>query len=132
VKRLFLFAVVLMFSSGCATILKQKSVDVAINTQPAGANVFLDGNRVGVTPLVLNLSHKRPVFLSFKKDGYEDMSHKIDNHIVPGWIVTSFICDAFPAIIDLATESAFSLNETNVCVTLEPKSNCAQVDKVVK
>ena len=106
--------------TGCATILKQKSVDVAVNTEPEGANVFLNGNRVGKTPITLNLPHKHSVVLVFRKDGYEEMSHRIDKHLVGGWLVVSFLCDVLPAGIDLATQSAWSLDETNVMVKLDP------------
>ena len=122
-KKLINAAILFVFiiqMTGCATILKQKSVDVAVNTEPEGANVFLDGNSVGKTPLTLNLPHKRSVVLVFRKDGYEEMSHRIDKHLVGGWLVVSFLCDVIPAGIDLATQSAWSLNETKVMVKLDP------------
>ncbi len=119
IKSVALFVFIISLT-GCATILKQKSVDVAVNTDPEGANVFINGNRVGRTPVTLNLSHKRPVVLVFRKDGYEEMSHRIDNHIVGGWMVASVLCDVIPAGIDLATQSAWSLNETKVMVKLDP------------
>ncbi len=122
-KKIINFIVLLIFIiniTGCATILKQKSVDVAVNTDPEGANVFIDGGRVGRTPVTLNLSHKHPVVLVFKKTGYEEMSHRIDNHMVVGWILASFACDVYPVFIDLASGAAYSLNETKVNVKLDP------------
>ena len=118
---LLLGFVFLVSCTGCATILKKKSVDVEINSEPAGADVFIDNNRVGRTPLTINLPHRNPAVVGLKKEGYEDITHTIDNHLVHGWLIVSLLCDGFPAIIDLATKSAFSLNENKINIKLDPK-----------
>lgn len=46
------------------------AVDIMVNSEPGGAQVFVDGNLSGLTPLVLS-SMASPKILRFSLDGYE-------------------------------------------------------------
>ena len=64
-------AVLLAVSSGCATIFRPFPTQrVTIESHPPGARVFIDGEDVGVTPMVAALSRRRAEYgLRFKKAG---------------------------------------------------------------
>jgi len=47
----------LLLSGGSATIIKGTSQPVTINTYPPGANVFVDNQPVGVSPVTVSLKH---------------------------------------------------------------------------
>ena len=53
-------AVLLAASSGCATVLRPFPTQrVKVESDPPGARVFIDGEDVGVTPMVAGLSRRR-------------------------------------------------------------------------
>ena len=64
-------AVLLALSSGCATILRPFPTQrVRVESHPPGARVFIDGEDVGVTPMVAALSRRRAEYgLRFEKAG---------------------------------------------------------------
>ena len=48
----------LAFSSSCAMLFNDKTVDVSINSNPTGADIFIDGKSYGKTPANLKLEPK--------------------------------------------------------------------------
>ncbi len=75
---LLLTIVVIVSVTGCATLFKQKSRTVNFDSAPQGAVVYINGNRMGKTPMPLNLSNKQAVTVTFKKEGYEDKTYIIN------------------------------------------------------
>ena len=120
----FLVLVLLITLSGCATILKDKETQIAVHSNPEGAEVFLGEGRhqmrVGRTPAVLTLENKDDAFLTFRKDGYEETTYVDKSEIAHGWMLASFICLVVPAIMDLASKNARDLREKEIKVTLDP------------
>ncbi|TRZ93695.1 PEGA domain-containing protein [bacterium] len=123
-KRLIAVFLVTLFLSGCATILKNKYAEVKIDSEPQGADVFIGKGRramrMGRTPVALQLYNKKPAYLTFKKEGYEDTTYIIRNRISHGWMLFSFLCAIGPAFIDGVSRNAYSLRETEVKVKLDP------------
>ena len=65
-------AVVLVASlSGCATILRGTEHGVGIATAPAGAEVIVDNQNLGVTPVAATLRRKDNHHIVIRMDGYE-------------------------------------------------------------
>src|SRR5437867_877808 len=77
-------AVVLL--TGCATLFAAKNSPVAMQTNPSGAEVWIDGNKMGVTPLSLELSAKKSYVITFKKEGQEATA-TINNGVGAGWVI---------------------------------------------
>jgi len=115
-----LLAVALVVSlSGCATILAGKGpVNVPTNTDPAGAEVFLDGNRLGTTPVTVQVERKKPHTLVFKKAGYKDASCLLGTSTGAGWVILDVITGIVPIVIDAVTGD-WSKVSGNCSLTLE-------------
>ncbi len=88
-------AVVAIVLSGCATLFTRPSQQVPIDSEPPGAQVFVDGSFVGTTPITLQLE-KRSEYEIVLRIGDRQQSvtlhSSIDNAIVgfdvaPGLIV---------------------------------------------
>lgn len=64
-------AVLLAVSSACATVLRPFPTQrVRVESDPPGAQVFIDGEKVGVTPMVTGVSRRRAEHgLRFEKEG---------------------------------------------------------------
>ncbi|MBA3022674.1 MAG: PEGA domain-containing protein [Gammaproteobacteria bacterium] len=56
--------------SGCATVIKGTEQTLTFNSQPDGAQVILDGQPVGVTPLIMKVKKNHVSSVTVKKDGY--------------------------------------------------------------
>ncbi|MFV2081569.1 MAG: PEGA domain-containing protein [bacterium] len=61
----------LFLSMGCATVMKGTSQDVTIDSNPQGAQVFVDGGIMGETPLTLNLKKNAYDNIMVKKEGFK-------------------------------------------------------------
>lgn len=72
-RTLPIFCVAFLVSaiSGCATIIHGPTQDVTILSNPPGANVTIDGQTAGKTPLRVTMKRREePYTLTFAKDGY--------------------------------------------------------------
>lgn len=59
----------LIFLASSCSFFNDKTVDVAINSTPPGADVFIEGRNYGRTPLTLNIEPK-PYSVVLVKEGY--------------------------------------------------------------
>ena len=105
--------------SSCATIFKGPSNNVDLNSNPQGAEVYVNGNYRGDTPIKLKLESKQTYTLEFKKEGYKTKTITITNHVGVGWIVLDVICGLIPVIIDAVTGSWYELDQKNVNAVLD-------------
>ena len=61
---------VMAVSSGCSFFVSDtQSINVSSN--PTGASVTVNGNRVGATPLSTNIPRRDSAMITVEKDGYE-------------------------------------------------------------
>jgi hypothetical protein len=67
--RLFALAALLGFASSCAMMFNEKTVDVSINSNPMGADVFINGKNYGKTPVTINIEPKNYI-ATVSKEGY--------------------------------------------------------------
>jgi PEGA domain len=61
---------ILFCCSGCATIIHGKNQEVIVKTEPAGAQVDIDGIEAGETPLILTLPRKQDHVVNVSMEGY--------------------------------------------------------------
>lgn len=106
--------------TGCATLLARKTTPVSMNSNPVGAEVWIDGNRAGTTPVTVTLDHKDEHVIVFTKEGYTETSCRINRKVGAGWVVLDVVLGLLPVIVDAATGSWNSL-DADVCnVQLAP------------
>jgi len=112
---------VVMLTAGCATIFKQKERVVSFETEPQGAAIYIDGNRMGKTPLPIKLSNKKTVTVTFRKEGYEDKTYIINTHVGCGWVVLDVLGGFIPIIIDAVSGNWDNLETTSIKGLLDIK-----------
>ena len=101
-SRTLLFVVALAVS-GCATVLNQGPDQVHLQTDPNGAEVILDGRRVGTTPVDLELDASRRYQLLFAKPGYRDFGLDLVGEVQALWVVLDIFMGIWPLAVDAAT-----------------------------
>ncbi len=106
---------------GCATLFNQKSRTVAFDSDPQGATILINGHRMGTTPMPMHLSNKKPVTVTFRKEGYEDKTYIINTKTGTGWVILDCLGGFIPVIIDAVTENWYNLDTSEVKVLLDVK-----------
>ena len=111
---------VLCFSfASCATLFKGNSSKVDFNSNPQGAQVYVNGNPMGETPIRVKLESKGNYAIEFRKEGFKTKTFNITNHVGAGWIILDIITGLLPVIVDAATGSWYELDQKNVNAILE-------------
>lgn len=109
----------LFLLSGCATLFKGTKEEVNFNSNPQEAEVFVNGVKMGKTPLAIKLETKKTYVIEFKKEGYESTAYNITNKVGAGWVVLDVLAGLVGVIVDAATGAWYSLDQKNVNAVLE-------------
>lgn len=106
--------VILAVAAGCGTLFNSSTKAVSMSSTPTEAEVFIDGNRMGVTPVTLELDNQENHAVVFRKDGYEDVTCDIQTTVGAGYVILDILGGLVPVIIDAATGEWESL-DSEVC-----------------
>lgn len=90
-----------VISLSCGTIMHGSSQNIGITSAPTGANVTIDNQKFGVTPLVADLSRKSDHIISFELEGYQKADLTITKS-VSGWVWGNII---FGGLIGLVVDA---------------------------
>jgi hypothetical protein len=105
--------------SGCATVFHGSHERMSVDSDPRGAEVYINDKYSGDTPLRIKLWSGAIYRIEFRKEGYRPKVVNISNHIGVGWIVLDVITGLVPVLIDAVTGSWFSLDQHFVDAALE-------------
>jgi hypothetical protein len=103
---------------GCATVFKGPNEHVSLNSDPRGAEVYINDAYMGDTPLRIKLEARHGYRIEFRKEGYKPKVVTISNHIGAGWVVLDVITGLVPVLIDAVTGSWYGLDQTHVNAAL--------------
>jgi hypothetical protein len=75
-KPILTTALLLLVSAGvgCGTLFNAKRKTVTFASEPAGADILVNGNRVGSTPYQMELEQGKPYTITFRKAGHHDVT----------------------------------------------------------
>ena len=114
-KRKLILAV-LVFVTGCATIVHGPSKSIRVTTEPAGATASINGQEV-TTPGSVEVERDRTYVVIVKKPGYETQTVEIKKAFNP-WILGNLLF--VPAVIvDVITGSFWELEPGQIYLELE-------------
>lgn len=102
-KRITLL-ITAMLLSGCAGVFKGTTQVVTFNSNPSGADVIIDGNNMGQTPLSVKLKKNKYKNVLIKKNGYKNITHPLDTSYDPVTLV-NVVWDS--STTDLITGAAY-------------------------
>lgn len=114
-------AMLAILISGCATLSGAGKKEVTISSDPSGAQVYLNGDFVGETPVQHTVNPRDVPTLSIRKEGYKSASYSfktVHNKKVRGNVALGplyFIGEG----IDGMTSSYMTVEEDEVHITLE-------------
>lgn len=114
-------ACMLLGTTGCATFLNSKYQNLAVTSDPSDARVSINGTLVGKTPLVTRVNGTKEQIIEISKEGYATRMVVVTTSIGAGWIIADVLTGFAPLIVDAATGSWNSLDNSFVNVALEKK-----------
>lgn len=120
-NRIFLFliiAIALLLSS-CATILSTKTETIQVNSQPPGAEVFVNGSPQGFTPANVVLEKNRNYNIEVRKEGFAPYSTNVTRNMSWLWMGLNVITGVPLGIaVDWVTEKGKTFNKSSIHVPL--------------
>lgn len=108
----------LLLASGCVSIIKGTSQTLSFNSEPEGAEVWIDGKSFGHTPLAVSLKKNRYSVVTFKKKGYRTQTVPIESSY-DGLALLNIFWDL--STTDLITGAAYEYAPTMYFAPLSPK-----------
>lgn len=112
----------LLSFNSCATLFGKKSHALAIGSEPHGAEVYVNGFKMGITPVELNLKADKSYTIEFRKEGYQTVSRVVNTKVGAGWIVLDVLGGVIPVIVDAATGNWNKLDQDAVNAVLEEQN----------
>lgn len=103
----------------CATLFGKKSHALAVGSDPAGAEVYVNGFKMGNTPLELNLKADKSYTIEYRKEGYQSVTRIVNTKVGAGWIVLDVLGGLIPIVVDAATGNWNKLDQDTVNAVLE-------------
>ena len=93
-KKFFMAVLVTAMVSvnfGCALLISGKTQQVTFDSNPAKADVYVDGSKAGVTPCVVIMHRsKMPPKVEIKKEGYDDARVAVASRL-NYWVIANII-----------------------------------------
>lgn len=105
--------VALAVQVSCALMFKGRTAGVSFNSEPGGAQVFVNGELKGLTPVVLELRTDEKYRIELRREGYSPEIVTLTNHIGVGWIILDILFWPF-VLVDAATGAWYSFDEENI------------------
>lgn len=128
--------VLLMVLAGCATIFKGEHADVDVSSTPSNVDVYIKNNHRGTTPATLSLERDEDHMITFKKDGYKDVTIEVEKDFDA---VTTIVGNIFSwgllgVAVDFGTGAAYSLEPAQLRANLEElkRADIIDVNKMKK
>ena len=120
-NKLILFLCISTFF-GCATLFAPITSPLSLNSEPNQSDVYVNGYKMGSTPLKLELKADKSYTIEFRKKGYESVIRVINTKIGSGYILLDILGGIIPLIIDASTGAWNKLDQDAVnAVLIEQK-----------
>jgi hypothetical protein len=114
----FLLVSFVFVLSNCATLFKGTTEEVNFGSDPLTADVYVNGQLMGQTPMALTLKVNKTYTIEFRKEGYKSQTYTINNTVGAGWIILDVLAGLVGVIVDAATGAWYSLDQNNVSAVL--------------
>lgn len=89
-KYVIVLALLIVNTLGCSTIIKGSSQTITVTSEPSNAEVIIDGNPMGKTPLSVNLKKNQYSTITVKKVGFNPQLRQIGKSYDPVTLLSLF------------------------------------------
>tara|TARA_R110002096_G_scaffold408075_1_gene606972 strand:- start:83716 stop:84111 length:396 start_codon:yes stop_codon:yes gene_type:complete len=119
---------VLMLSAlllaSCATLFNDDSRSVMVTSSPSGAEITINGNAHGVTPMKISVNDHERLSVTIRKAGFHPAGCYINTSVEAIWVIldVALFFAVVPLVVDLVTGDWSSLKSEFCSVNLLPMS----------
>lgn len=121
------FGLVALVGSGCASIISGSKQQISVNSNINNAEVYLDGELLGKTPLTLKVKRGKEGPLVVKADGYEDYSFAINKSINSVFWVNILIGGTLGSSTDYSSGAMYEYEPSTFFADLTPQNASEEV-----
>jgi len=114
IQSILLVSLVALLTS-CAGIINGTSQSITVTSTPEGAEVFIDGNNMGETPLTVKLKKNKYDNIMVKKSGYKTVTRPISK-VYDNTALLNIFWDL--STTDMITGAAYEYEPSNYNFTL--------------
>ncbi len=120
-RGIALLVAILAFSS-CATILAKDTRSVVVTSNPAGAQILVNGAEIGTTPTRISVNDHNRLEIVIRKTGFHSGGCYINTSVRALWVILDvvLIYTIVPLVVDLVTGEWSSLESEFCTVDLQP------------
>lgn len=120
-KKLFLIfcLLVIIVWSGCATIFSGSKEQIEFTSEPSGANIVINNNVEGLTPLKVSLKKGNEYVVEISKDGFKKKTYRLSYSINSGWLILDIISGLIGIIVDGVTGNWYNFDINHYNTVLE-------------
>lgn len=110
----FITALAIVTLSACCTIMHGSKQQIAVNSTPSGARIFVDGQPGGQTPAVVEMARKHAHNVRIELDGYQPYEMALTRG-TSGWVAGNLVFGGLIGlVVDASTGGMYKLNPTEV------------------
>jgi hypothetical protein len=107
---------------GCATIIHGGSQDVSVASSPSGAEVEINGQDIGETPVTRSLDRGDQHTITLDLDGYESESVVVEKD-VSGWVWGNIVFGGLIGlVVDASTGGLYNLEPAQINQNLDEET----------
>jgi len=110
-----------VLAAGCASIIKGSKTTMTYNSNPVGAEVYVNGNYLGKTPFQMQMKTNQSYTFEFRKEGHVSQTYVVNHYVGAGWVILDVLLGLLPVIVDAATGDWNYLDQTNLNASLQAK-----------
>jgi hypothetical protein len=105
-----------------------------VRSVPGGADVYIQGAQVGVTPATLHLQRKHNYQLVFKKDGYKPIKVRVEKNfkVLPAVVGNIFWIPIIGIVVDIIDGAAYKLSPEQINAHLKELGKAGYLPGVTK
>ncbi len=104
---------------GCASIFSSGPTSMRFASDPAGAEVLVNGEPLGTTPVELELHADQEYIVTFRRDGCQDTTVPLETHVQAGFVVLDILAGLIGVVVDAATGEWREFDDNNPFVRLD-------------
>jgi hypothetical protein len=117
--------------AGCATIMQGSKQNVGISSSPTGAQITVDNQAMGVTPVTVPLSRKDSHTVKLALAGYQPYELQLSRK-TSGWVWGNLAFGGLPGLaVDAITGAMYKLTPEDVNGTLAQGTAMRRGDNLI-
>ena len=117
--------------SGCGTLFGGTYQNVPMYSTPEGAEVVINGESVGTTPVAFQLKRGQIYVVEFRREGYDDVRVVLDRRVRLGPLALNLLTPFYVGLaVDFGNGAAYYVDPGYLDVELPPAGGADEVGVV--